>query len=125
MTDVQLLLCSSKGPKVEGKVEFLLRFVYHETLIATLKSLNVVPAPQSTGFDVIMADFKKQQAFGAIAAAMHLAKYQHSTFLRHRVDKRVFKSNILGGNIGQGDPDVYETSGPTLRAKALMIKLVQ
>ena len=39
--------------------------------------------------------------------------------------KRVFKSSILGGVIGQGDPKVYENSAPLLRAQALVQKIIQ
>ncbi len=60
MTDVQVLLCSSMGPKVEEQAEFLLRFVYHETLIGTLKSLEC-EAPKTTEFDNMMVDYKKHQ----------------------------------------------------------------
>ena len=127
MTDVQMLLCSSMGPKVEEQGEFLLRFVYHETLMSTMKSLGVDP-PKNAEFDVIYADFKKQQAYGALAAAMHLAKLQSGTATggpRPRLgDKRVFQSKILGGVVGRGDPKVMEASGPALRARNLLEKLV-
>ena len=87
MTDVQVVLCSSMGPKVEEQAEFLLRFVYHETLISTLKSLDVVP-PKSTEFDAMMEDFKKHQVYGALAAAMLLAKVQSIT--RHKSPSLLF-----------------------------------
>ena len=128
MTDVQMLLCSSMGPKIEEQGEFLLRFVYHETLISTMKSLGVDP-PKNAEFDVIYADFKKHQAYGALAAAMHLAKLQGGSAStggpRPRLgDKRVFQSKILGGILGQGDPKIMEASGPSLRARNLLEKLV-
>ena len=41
MTDVQVLFCASLGPKVVEQGEYLLRFVYHETLISTIKSLQI------------------------------------------------------------------------------------
>lgn len=126
MTDVQMLLCSSMGPKVEEKGEFLLRFVYHETLISTMKSLGIEP-PKSTDFDVINADFKKHQAYGSLAAAMHLAKLSGSGSGsgRNRAgDKRVFQSKILKGVLGRGDPKIMEASGPSLRARDLLEKLV-
>ena len=41
MTDVQVLFCASLGPKVVEQAEYLLRFVYHETLISTIKSLQI------------------------------------------------------------------------------------
>ena len=125
MTDVQILLCSSMGPKVEEQGEFLLRFVYHETLIATLKSLGT-ELPKSIDFDGLMADFKKHKVFGSLSAAMHLAGKAsgQSNMGSKPTTKRVFKSKILGGIIGTGDPKIYETSTPSLRARALMEKLV-
>ena len=123
MTDVQMLLCSSMGPKVEEKGEFLLRFVYHETLISTMKSLGIEP-PKSTDFEVINADFKKHQAYGSLAAAMHLAKLSGFGFGKIRQDKRVFQSKILGGVLGHGDPKVMEASVPSYRCRDLLEKLV-
>jgi hypothetical protein len=123
------LLCSSMGPKVEEQAEFLFRFVYHETLIATLKSLEVDP-PQTTDFDNIYEDFKKQQVYGSLAAAMHLAQVENNIGIKTSqvsssgASKRIFQSKLLGGVIGKGDPKVYKTSTPALRAKALIEKLV-
>lgn len=123
MTDVQLLLCSALGPKVEEKADFLLRFVYHESLISTLKSLEVDP-PKGADFDSIKAEYKKHQAYGILAAAMHLASFQGHASIKPKVDKRVFQSKILGGVIGKGDPKIFENSGPSLRAYSLIEKLV-
>ena len=125
MTDVQVLICTSIGPKVEEQGEFLLRFVYHETLISTLKSLKIDP-PKATDFNVMMAAFKKHQAYGALAAAMNLVKLTKKPANPGGTSgKRVFNSSILGGVIGSGDPKVYEASAPLYRAQALMEKILQ
>jgi len=130
ITDVQMLLCSSLGPKVEEKGDFLLRFVYHEALISSLKSLDIEP-PESTDFNVIKEDFKKHQAYGMLAAAIHLAQNcrtgkstNNGMSQQKSGGRRVFNSKILGGIVGQGDPKVYAVSGPAQRAKALIEKLV-
>ena len=47
--------------------------MYHEALISSLKSLDIEP-PESTDFNVIKEDFKKHQAYGMLAAAIHLAQ---------------------------------------------------
>ena len=92
-----------------------------------MKSLDVEP-PQSTDFNVIKEDFKKHQAYGILAAAIHLAKNcrpKHNTNQQKTAGgRRVFTSKILGGIVGQGDPKFYEVSGPAQRAKALIEKLV-
>ena len=125
MTDVQMLLCSCIGPKVEEKGDFLLRFVYHESLISSLKSLDVTP-PKETDFDVMKADFKKHQTYGILAAAMNLAQSQtgSQTAPRPKTTKKVFESKILGGVVGQGDPKLNQISDPNARIISLMEKLV-
>lgn len=125
MTDVQLLLSSTIAAAIEDKGDFLLRFVYHETLISTLKSLGLDPPPNCQ-YDVMKADFKKYQAYGALAGAIHLANGSNKAIKKSKpvINKRVFQSKILGGMIGKGDPEVYETSGPELRAQALIENLV-
>ena len=106
------------------------RFVYHEALISALKSLDIEP-PQSTDFNVIKEDFKKHQTYGILAGAMHLAKNcrpgkprNNNMGQQKSGGRRVFTSKILGGVVGQGDPKLYEKSGPAQRAKALIEKLV-
>ena len=77
-----------------------------------------------------MVDFKKHQVYGALAAAIFLAKrtktqYKTPTNVGGSSGKRVFESTILGGVIGQGDPKIYEDSAPLYRAQALIRKIIQ
>ncbi len=127
MTDVQILICSSLGPKIDEKGDFLLRFVYHETLMATFKSLGVEP-PKSADFDNMKADYKKHQAYGIVASAIHLSNKKSpggvASAKQKKVEKRVFQSKIIGGVVGKGDPKVYEVAAPSSRIKSLIEKLV-
>ena len=58
--------------------------MYHEALISSLKSLDIEP-PESTDFNVIKEDFKKHQAYGMLAAAIHLAQNCRTGKISERV----------------------------------------
>ena len=53
--------------------EFLLRYVYYDTLLRTLKSLGVDP-DAAIRFDSLIKEFGKQREYGLLAGAMHLAE---------------------------------------------------
>ena len=130
--------------------------IVHSATIFILCPLLPIEPPANTEFEAILKDFKKQEGYGALAAAMFLArgakkplqvgrKYPFFSYLftlyvyiicqQNNINiiidflgnsgKRVFKSSILGGVIGQGDPKVYEKSAPLLRAQALVQKIIQ
>ena len=91
-TDVHFLLSAAAGPRVLDKTDFLLRYVYYETLTATLRSLGCVkyittlrkdnfdaffhrcdPVSVFADFNGFADDFRKRQAAGWLAGAISLA----------------------------------------------------
>ena len=71
-TDLQLLFCIGMGQKVEEQAEFLLRFVYYETLASLARSLGAAKSAVPE-YEQLRKDFKKKHAYGCLAAGMHLA----------------------------------------------------
>ena len=124
------------GPKVEEQAEFLLRFVYYETLVRTLKGLKVNPdITFIPTYDDLKTDFKAKELYGCLAGAMFLVGVspdlrisgmdggdsKNRAFNKRSSGKRVFESKIVG-QMGKTDKRVYEASSPALRAKALIRK---
>ena len=137
-TDLQSFFAITMGPKVEEQAEFLLRFVYYETLVRTLKGLKVNPEITFIPtYDDLKTDFKAKELYGSLAGAMFLVGVspdllgsgmdggdsKNRSFNKKSSGKRVFESKIVG-QIGKTDKRVYEASSPALRAKALIRKSI-
>ena len=105
MTDLQLLFGTSLGPELHNRIEFLLRFVYHETLAHTLKWLKVNPS-DIIEYEDLQKEFRRTDTFGKIASAMFLAGTASPGQIKmakrgstKSTQKSVY-SKILGGHIG-------------------------
>jgi len=145
MVDVHILFGTSLSPEIQNRAQFLLRFVYHETLTATLTALKVNPR-DIIEFDDLQSEFKRTDTFGRLASAMHLAKLtkpgeltmenKPTSILNRKpvgTQKSVY-SKILGGHIGGNQPSVINekvaapaaqtneevSSSPALRALELV-----
>ena len=142
MVDIHILFGTSLGPEIKNRAQFLLRFIYHETLTSTLQALKV-DQRDIIEFEDLQAEFKRTDTFGKLAAAMHLAmltkpgqlnmvKKPTSQLDRKPVgSQKSFYSKILGGHIGGNQSSVTnakagaqkneETSlSPPLRALELV-----
>ena len=137
MTDVQVMLASSVSPKNENQGEFLLRYVYYETLVSILKSLGIEDV---IGFDELHKEFKVQEEYGCLEGAIHLSSLVAMPSKRtplHRTPstgKHTFYSRILGGVIGTGEvtPTNNEQTGqaseetsPQVRALSLIKRILK
>ena len=105
MTDLQLLFGTSLGPELHNRIEFLLRFVYHETLANTLKGLKVSPS-DIIEYEDLQKEFRRTDTFGKMASAMFLAGMASPGQIKmakrgstKSTQKSVY-SKILGGHIG-------------------------
>ena len=105
MTDLQLLFGTSLGPELHNRIEFLLRFVYHETLAHTLKGLKVSPS-DIIEYEDLKKEFIRTETFGKMASAMFLAGMASPGQMKmakrgstKSTQKSVY-SKILGGHIG-------------------------
>ena len=109
MSDVHVLFGTTLGPELQNRADFLLRFVYHETLASTLKALRVNPR-HLMDFEEVQKEFKRIETFGKLASAMYFAgKFQPESM--DVVTKKIetgkrssFYSKILKGNIGGEEP---------------------
>merc|ERR1712226_286977 len=106
MVDVHILFGTSLGPEIQNRAQFLLRFVYHETLTATLQALKVSPR-DIIEFEDLQEEFKRTDTVGRLASAMHLAmlsKPGNISVVRKPTapigSQKSFYSKILGGHIG-------------------------
>ena len=106
MVDVHILFGTSLGPEIQNRAQFLLRFVYHETLTATLQALKVNPR-DIIEFEDLQEEFKRTDTVGRLASAMHLAmlsKPGNISVVRKPTapigSQKSFYSKILGGHIG-------------------------
>ena len=112
MTDVHILFGTSLGSEIQNRSDFLLRFVYHETLASTLKALKVNPK-RIIEFEELQKEFKRTETFGKLAAAMHFAgiaepkSMDMTTKKKETGTRRSFYSKILGGTIG-GEQTIKE-----------------
>ena len=129
MVDVHILFGTSLGPEIQNRAQFLLRFVYHETLTATLQALKVNPR-DIIEFDDLQSEFKRTDTFGRLASAMHLAKltkpgeltieHKPTSILNRKPvgTQKSFYSKILGGHIGGNQPSVNNEKVATPPAQA-------
>ncbi len=135
VTDLQSFFGISMGPKLEEQAEFLLRFVYYETMVKTLLSLAINPEVTTIiSFEQLRKDFKTKEVYGCLSGAMYLvgmpellggpggggASGGADQPMRRAPGKRVFQSKIVGGQIGSMDQKIYDSSSPALRAKELI-----
>ena len=137
MVDLHILFGTSLGPEIQNRAQFLLRFVYHETLTATLQALKVNPR-DIIEFEDLQEEFKRTDTFGRLASAMHLAmlsKPGQISVVRKPAapqgSQKSFYSKILGGHIGGNQSPSKNTkvvaqkneeasSSPALRALELV-----
>ena len=142
MVDVHILFGTSLGPEIQNRVQFLLRFVYHETLTATLQALKV-NQNDIIEFEDLQAEFKRTENFGRLASSMHLAMMSKPGKLsmaskptaisqtKPMGSQKSFYSKILGGHIGGDQNSANNTkvivqkneeipSSPPLRALELV-----
>ena len=97
-TDVLLLLASAAcDPQVGDKAEFLLRYVYYETLSGSLKSFGC-GTDSWPDFEEFEKDFRKRSVYGALAGAMFLAEH---------IDKAITPDK-------KEEEKVYEHSNPVI-----------
>ena len=131
VTDVQILLNTSLDSDIESQTDFLLRFVYHQTLVSTLRALNI-SFEQIVDVDELVKEFKRTQVFGRLAASMHIAglvlpSSNRKTEVAKRKEPKtnVSYSKILGGPIGgEGiSRNVANESGSKENGLALSIKV--
>ena len=105
MTDLQLLFGTSLGPELHNRIEFLLRFVYHETLAHTLKGLKVSPS-DIIEYEDLQKEFRRTETFGKMASAMFLAGMASPGQIKMakrgstKSKQKSVYSKILGGHIG-------------------------
>lgn len=117
MTDLHILFGTSLGAEIQNRANFLLRFVYHETLTYTMQSLKV-NSKDIIEFEDLQKEFKRTETFGKLASAMHLAlntEPKHMSIVRKQnpttgSQKGVY-SKILGGSIGGGTSNVKSSKG--------------
>lgn len=138
MTDLQIFMSTSLGDQVVNQADFLLRFIYHETLVSTLKYLKIDPPKNIIEFEVMQNEFKERAAFGILSGAMYLADMVSSPQTLNKPiqrdsksgkkssGKRVFHSKILGGTIGssRGGSDSSpkgETAAATISTPESMV----
>ena len=126
--DLQHLFATAMGPKIEEQSEFLLRFVYYETLAGVMKMFDF-DATKIIPYETLFSDFKDKRLYGCLAGSMFLAEEygpKHSKLSGpRRGEKRVFKSKLIGQTVGNTDPETYKSAAPSLRAKTLMEKAVK
>ena len=137
VVDLQILLATAMGPKVEEQIEFLLRFVYHETLAATMASLGV-DRSNVPDYDALRKEYKKKSVFGCLAGAMYLAAGPTAGAAGNKAGSgnrdprggnRVFESKIMGrfgsGKMGKVAVAVHEAANPKLRALTLVQRALE
>ncbi len=139
-TDLQQFFAAAVGDRVDDQTEFLVRFVYFESLSANLRALGVADA---VDFDSFRKSFRKLQVFGCLTGAMLLGEKispprggapapapqrsnstngapapSYGTPLRRATGKRVFESKIagkFGSGPAQPAPVKASSSSPAAR----------
>ncbi len=135
VTDLQLLFCLGvAAPGVEEQTEFLLRFVYYETLATAMRALGV-PQASIVDYNDLKKDFKKKHLFGCLAAGMYFASKASpvgattnpSSSAARRSGGRVIESKLVGKIEPVEKPKEREkpaATGPAQRAMALLTRAV-
>jgi len=138
VSDVHFFIASSASMQAADQTEFLIRFVYFETLAGALRQLGL--GSSAPDYNDFKKEFLKKQAFGCLAGAMRLANSSPALAAAKRAaarrnapsSNRVVESKFLG----RIEPSNMQTStvsdenheavqGPAARVVALLEKAVQ